>query len=155
MPDIKMMETLSDLVSKVFQFDRLEKLSKRHPILAMSYMSLIFSLNAIITATGKITIDESKIWIFTFESATFEPTLSGKLAAMSAAYLAQVGKINDLITVETIGSLAEGIGFDMADMYKDTINALSKVIIAQTQETGKTIRATPEIIKALTAAGLL
>lgn len=147
----KTSEALANLIPKILQLDRLERLSKRHPVLAISFSALINQINSCLLATNTIEVGGYKVGPLTFSEQTFEPTWQGKLQAISRSFRIETARLHELMTVEVIGSLAEGIGFELTQSLRDVSKVLSDIVLKMAAS-GEKIA--PELLKTLVAAGV-
>lgn len=142
----KGMISLVEAIPKILQLDRLERLSKRHPVCAISYMALIAQINSIIVATEDVTVGGFTIGPFNFGVEVYGADWKGKLHAISRSFRYEAERLHELMAVGVLSDLAQGVGFELSQTLNKSLEAMSKVVIALTKEAGKL---TPEIIEKL------
>lgn len=144
--NLKTLEALSNAIPRILQLDRLEKLAKYNPLLALSYSACINQINSILFATKMVKVGGYDVKLpildltISFDVEQFPPTIEGKMQAISTAFRNEVEHIHALMTVKTISAFAEGIGFEATRTLKDIMESLSKTIIALSKDTRKDLK---------------
>lgn len=134
----KTTEALAVAIPKILQLERLERLSKVHPILAMGYCALINQINSILIFTSYDDVDTIKVGGLnvtlpivgevSFDVKEFPNTWQGKLAAISEAFRIENELIHGLMLSGIIRDLTEGAGYALTQTLSTTVESTSKAV---------------------------
>lgn len=114
----KKVDFVKKLITDLFQFERLDTLARRNPIVAISYAQLVAHLNYALLRVGGGDEDKN----ITIAGIAFDgSTPQGKINACAEAFRHMANKIDDMMSTQFIGSILTAI--QAGEIAKSAIGA--------------------------------
>ena len=117
------LKVVQDVVSSIFQLDRLEELARKNSLVQIAYAEWIMLSNYVILTMNKtIVLENFEIMGVVITGKEFEPDLEGKLNALALCFAHCAGKLDMALSVDNFRNAMVGVG-QISDIAKAVLSA--------------------------------
>ena len=117
------LKVIQDIVSSIFQLNRLEELAEKNSLVQIAYAEWIMLSNYVILTMNKtIELENVEFLGVKISGKSFEPDLEGKLNAMALCFAHCAGKLDMALSVDNFRNAMVGVG-QISDIAKAVLSA--------------------------------